>query len=94
MSGDGPKRYSKEWIRENWDYDRDTASKDVMLVKLLHEWHIAIPGFLVGLFVCGLLWSYDVAELRIILTGLGLFGAGYRVFFPKWWCSTLSGAGD
>jgi len=92
MSQDDPKRFSKEWIRQNWDYERNTASKEVQLVKVVHEWHIALPGFLAALVVCSVLWLYDSPELRIILGGLGVFGPAYVAFFQKWWCSTLSGA--
>lgn len=95
MVKDSPRRFSKQWVRENWDYEQETGPRLVQLVKLIHEFHIAIPGTIATLVVCYTLWAYDVPELRIILTGFGTFGTGYALFFGKWWCSTLSdGYGD
>lgn len=90
MSEDKSERYTKEWIRDNWDHELDTAPREVQLAKVAHEYHIALPG-LVGAFVVAFVqWLYAAPELRIIMAALGTFAGSYALFFPYLWCSTLS----
>ncbi|WP_280585068.1 hypothetical protein [Halorubrum sp. Boch-26] len=94
MSDDDIQKYSKEWIRENWDYEQDTGSPLVQLVKVVHELHIAIPGIVAATVVCPILWYYEMSTLQIVSTGLGTIGGGYALFFNQWWCATLSDPND
>ncbi|WP_435143767.1 hypothetical protein [Halobaculum sp. P14] len=91
MSEDDVTLLSKEWIRENWDYENDNAPKSVQLVKMVHEWHIVIPGLLASAIVCSTFWYCGADDLTIALAFFACTGGGYRLFFPTWWCSTISG---
>lgn len=86
-----PARFTKAWVRENWDYDRNTAPKPVLLVKLVHEWHIAVPGIVAAVIVSLAYYSVGATDLEIVSAFFGTFGIAYGLFFTEWWCSVLSG---
>lgn len=89
MSQDDPQFGTKEWVRHHWDEEHDNAPKKVVLIKLLHEYHIAIPGLLIGLTSAAAFWYYGAEPLEIISALFGGIGGGYALFFNTWWCSTL-----
>lgn len=84
-------KYSKEWVRENWDYEEDNARKSVVLVKLFHEWHILLPGAIVGLIPAGTFWHLEAGLIEVFGSYFAVFGGGYVLFFQMWWCSTVTG---
>jgi hypothetical protein len=90
MSEDSPTRYSKEWIREEWDYENDTARKSVQLVKLVHEWHIALPGVVVGAVVSIVGWQVSLSPVQAFGVFATFAAGGYKLLYPEWWCSTLA----
>jgi|GEM_PF-5304600 len=90
MSDDNPDKYSEEWVRQNWDYERDQGPPRVQLVKLYHEKHIAYPGFLGAGVLFLLLRSTNAPEVQSIIAAAGAFGTCFGVFFSEWWCGTVS----
>lgn len=80
---------SKDWIRQNWDHENDTAGKWVLLTKLLHEWHIALPGTVAGVVVAVVFYYLGASDIEVASAFFGPFGLGYTLFFNQWWCSTI-----
>ncbi|MBP1985970.1 hypothetical protein [Halolamina salifodinae] len=85
-----PPRFSKEWIREEWDEEHDTAPKEVQLAKIVHEWHIALPGTLLGLIAVLGMWYLGQPLLETAGTFCAFFAGGYARFYSTLWCSTLA----
>lgn len=81
---------SKEWIREKWDEDRGTAPGNVLLVKLVHEWRIALPGFAVGAVAAIIATAFGVGAKITIPGFFTLFSGFYVALFSDLWCSTLT----
>lgn len=90
MGDKSPQRWSKAWVRDNWDYDQNTATGEVVLVKLLHEWYIAVPGLVFGGFLWGVFTAYGRPEFETVMAILTAIGSGYALFFPKLWCGVVS----
>lgn len=89
-SEDDPCRYTKAWVRANYDFDRETAPPAVQLVKFGHEWHIALPPALVGLVAVILFRITGSTITDSVLAAAAVFCAAYSLFFKQWWCSTLA----
>ena len=87
---DEPRWGTKEWIRYHWDHELDSAPKDVLMIKLLHEYHIAIPGTVIAILAFALLNSAGLSTEVIAPTALTAFVTGYGIYFNKMWCSTLA----
>jgi hypothetical protein len=85
-----PTRYSEEWVRAEWDYERDTARPLVLFVKTLHEWSIAVPGVFFGCIVATVFWVLEATPVEIAGAFSGTFFTGYGLFLSIWWCSTLA----
>jgi hypothetical protein len=95
MTGDDDiRRFSKEWVRDNWDYNRDSGPPLVQLVKAVHESHIFLPGITGAALACSAFWLVGASEAKILSVGVTAIGGGYALFFQVWWCSTLSDPGD
>lgn len=88
---DGTPLFSKQWVREHWDDERDQGPPIVQLVKLFHEIHIAIPGTIAAGVVGYTLYTYNAPTLRTLVAVFTAFSSGYALFFQAWWCSTISG---
>jgi len=89
MSEDEPQFGTREWVRYHWDEEEDNASKKVILVKLIHEYHIAIPGLVVGLASATAFWYFGAGPTEILSALFGGIGGGYALLYESWWCSTL-----
>lgn len=87
---ESPTRFSTAWIREKWDYEEDNAPKEVLLAKLIHEYHIAIPGIFVAVLMAYVFFRVGASSGEIIGAAATAFGASYYLFFPHWWCSVLA----
>lgn len=85
-----PSPYSKAWVRRQYDSDREVATRGAQLAKLLHEWHIALPGVLLGMVPAAVVASTGASIQRVLLTYFGVFGTAYGLFFKQLWCSTLA----
>ena len=85
-----PRRYTKAWIRANWDDKRETAPAPVQIVKLGHEWHIAALAALVGLIAMIIALLVDAPPTESVLGAMGAFGFAFKSFFDQMWCSTLA----
>ncbi|MGB9934092.1 hypothetical protein [Haloarcula amylolytica] len=89
MSDDEPQRGTKAWVRYHWDEEHNTAPKQVLLIKLLHEYHIIIPGLVAGALSATAFWQAGASQLQILSALFTPIGGGYALFFQMWWCSTL-----
>jgi hypothetical protein len=85
-----PRRYTKAWIRANWDDERETAPAPVQIVKLGHEWHIAALAAPVGLIAMTVAILVDAPPTESVLGAMGASGLAFKTFFDKMWCSTLA----
>ena len=89
-SDDEPRRYTKAWVRANYDFDRETATPAVQLVKLVHEWHITAVSALVGLCAMIAFRLSGAPAVESVFASTGVFGFCFKIFFGEWWCSTLA----
>lgn len=87
---DSLQRFTKEWVREEWDEEKDTASKGVQITKIIHEWHIAVPGLVLGLAPAVTFYIWGTGTTEIIGSYFGVAFMTYRLLFPHLWCSTLA----
>lgn len=85
-----PRTYSKEWVRQNYDPEQEVATREAQIAKLVHEWHIALPGLLIGLVPATILANTGAPMQRVLLTYVGVCGTAYALFFKQLWCSTLA----
>jgi hypothetical protein len=95
--GDGddePRRYTKAWVRANYDFGRETAPPAVQLVKLGHEWHITAVSAFVGLCAMIAFRFTGAAVVESVFASAGVFGYSFKIFFGEWWCSTLAETGS
>lgn len=90
MSDDDPRWGSKEWIRYHWDEEYDTAPKQVLLLKAIHEYHIFIPGLIAGGVAAGSFWYAGASLLQVLSSLFTGVAGGYALFLQIWWCSTLA----
>lgn len=89
-----PRTYSKEWVRQNYDPEQEVATREAQIAKLAHEWHIALPGLVIGLVPATILASTGAPMQRVLLTYVGVCGTAYGLFFKQLWCSTLADPTD
>lgn len=91
-SSDGSPRFGTlAWIRYHWDEDRDTAPGIVLVVKFGRELpYMSVFPFLAALVVAIAFYSVGESGIRILLRGFGTFGAGFLLFWRRWWCLTLA----
>lgn len=85
-----PRTYSKAWVRQNYDPEQDVATREAQIAKLAHEWHIALPGLVIGVIPATILASTGAPMQRVLLTYVGVCGTAYGLFFKQLWCSTLA----
>lgn len=87
---ESPRRFTKEWIRQEWDDEHDTARKEVQLAKIVHEWHIALPGTILGILAALGAWYLGRPPAEIVGVFTSFFAGGYARFYSTLWCSTLA----
>jgi hypothetical protein len=84
------RKYSKGWVRRRYDRDRDTATATVQLAKLIHEWHIALPGAVLGVVPAAVFWVTGAPLRETLVAYFSVFGGAYAILYPQLWCSTLA----
>jgi hypothetical protein len=90
MSEDSPTRYTKEWVREEWDYEQDTGRPLVILVKLIHEWYPAGIAAVFAPIAAGVLVYLNRPTFEVVTAFMSVFGGTYAVFLVIFWCTTLA----
>lgn len=88
---DEPRRYTKAWVRANWDHERETAPKDVQIVKIAHEWHIPLLSVAAGLSAAIIARGAGASVVESVLASVSFFGVTLTTLFNNLWCSTLAG---
>lgn len=91
-SGDGTPRFGTlAWIRYYWDDERDTAPGIVLVVKFGRELpYMSVFPFLAAIAVAAAFYFVGENGIRILLRSFGTFGAGFLLFWRRWWCLTLA----
>lgn len=82
--------WTRDWVRAHWDDQHGTAPRAVLFAKLLHEWHIGVPGFVAAVVVGWVFWLLDADAVYVVASAFTAFGGGYALFYPSWWCSTVT----
>lgn len=94
MSASDSTILTKDWVRDNWNHDTDRAPHLVMLVKVVHEWHIAFFPTLGAAIAGAVLYYLDASTLSVAGSIMSVWGIGYAAFFSKWWCTTVKGVSE
>lgn len=88
---DPPRFGTVAWIQSNWDYERETASGDVLLVKFAREApYMAVIPILAAFGVAATFFSVGATDLRVVESLFGTFGTGFVLFWRRWWCLTIA----
>jgi len=84
---------SKEWVRENWDYERGGSRKHVEVMKLLHEFHIVLIPILGATLIGGIPGLFGLPLKFVVPLAAATLAAGWKALAGQWWCSTLTQPG-
>lgn len=79
------------WIRSNWDYDRETAPGNVLLVKFVREAPFMAVIPLLMAFPVAVTFSFvGATKIQVVQSWFTTFGAGFVLFWRRWWCLTIA----
>ncbi len=87
---DDPSRYTKEWVREEWDDERNTGRPSVIFVKLIHEWYPAGLAAVFAPIAAAVFIYFNRPTFEVITAFMSVLGGTYGLFLTVFWCSTLA----